>query len=102
MKVRNGFVSNSSSSSFVVRIDDINTDQLDKLFHHIDNIDLLKNVISVEYLSLLHKHDAWKLIRTQDFIIGETIQNNFPMDKFLKVIGIKESNVFWDENPFRL
>lgn len=102
MKIRNGFVSNSSSSSFVVRMSDLTTDQLDKIYHHLKYKSLLNDIVNSEILSLLKKSDQWKLTITSEFIIGETDMNNFPMDVFLKIIGIKEENVFWDNNPYRL
>lgn len=66
MKIRSGFVSNSSSSSFV----------LDKKYLTSDEINLIKNFeCEVEY---------WSIEEDEDFVRGFTSMDNGYLKEFIK------------------
>lgn len=88
MKIRTGFVSNSSSSSFVIN----------------------KNYLSAEQIVLIKNHseeglkfdipwaeDAWFIEETENYIKGNTFMDNFDMRRFLERIGVDMDCVEWDE-----
>jgi hypothetical protein len=72
MKTRQGFVSNSSSSSFVA----------------------VKSRLSELQLELIRKHrffageEAWYITEDDDFIKGKTCMDNFDMSDYLETIGV--------------
>ena len=85
MKIRNGFVSNSSSSSFVLKIDEISEDQLAMIWDHIElGRDLLE-------WQNYHDEDRWSIWITEDHVHGETSMDNFDMYEFLIKIGIDKT-----------
>ena len=71
MKIRVGFVSNSSSSSFSIRLKDINGKQLDQIIAH--SIDVDENEVR-----------------------GSTMMDNFDMSEFLKRIGVPDEVIRWE------
>ena len=79
MKKRNGFVSNSSSSSFIIKKEDINQLQLERLLDH---------SIYEKYGSI---DDAWIIDlgdENSKYIIGSTGMDNFDMSSFCFDNGI--------------
>jgi len=78
MKIRLGFVSNSSSSSFVVQLSKITAEQLEKILNHRE--------VSGEF-------DAWDLTKTKTEIEGTTNMDNFDMLEYLMEIGVKEEDI---------
>jgi len=88
MKIRNGFVSNSSSSSFIINKKDITVEQMDKIEDHIkyakDNFSQLSNA---------DEEWRWKIEDNKDTIILSTWMDNFSMDLFLNLIGIDENKI---------
>jgi len=90
MKIRNGFVSNSSSSSFIINKKDLSKDQINKIYNHADNLEE-NNDLEPD------KNDAWEITEDEYLIKGYTFMNNFDMEEYLEKIGINMSLVEWDD-----
>lgn len=110
MKIRNGYVSNSSSSSFVVLKDALSEKQIDMILAYQQWIDFfiglndwndenfegykqeeIKNVFSY------YDTDPWKIIDYADFIFGETSMDNFSMIDYFEFIKVPDNYVMWDD-----
>ena len=91
MKKRIGFVSNSSSSSFVIPLEDISAKQLRQIEHHGA---AAKNPYEP------HNHDAWyiEIDDDRDIVMGSTIMDNFDMYSYLRDrVKIKMDSVKWSD-----
>jgi len=91
MKKREGFVSNSSSSSFIIRKENLNDDQKGKIFNHIE---ASKGMIDIDYRD---EGDAWDIEEDEYIIKGSTWMDNFDMGEFLSRIGVSSKHIKWDE-----
>jgi len=81
MKTRTGFVSNSSSSSFVIRKRDLTCEQLDKLKKHGDLCD--------------HDYDVWKISEDGDWFEFSVSMDNFDLEKYAhKTVGVSRDHIF--------
>lgn len=93
MKHRNGFVSNSSSSSFVIKLTDITGDQLDKILNHATvGVDMNLDYADTDY---------WNVGVENGNVYGDTNMDNFSMNEFLDLIGVPASAVKWDQGQWR-
>lgn len=84
MKIRTGFVSNSSSSSFVIALKDL-TDEQVKLIMENDYKDQ-------EF------DDPWEIKMMETEIMGGTIMTNYSMEEFLEKIGVPSKVIKWDNS----
>lgn len=104
MKKRNGFVSNSSSSSFVVLKDAISDIQKDKILNCLDWIDTFiqedkenSDVENIKERFEYYDSDPWRIIEHNDYIFGETSMDNFSMYDYFDYIKIDQKFVKWDD-----
>lgn len=94
MKFRKGFVTNSSSSSFLIAKKNLTENQILAIRYHSELGDKLglEDAIS----------DYWDIDENKDFISGKTSMDNFSMSDFLKKIGINPNVINWSEYSFNI
>ena len=90
MKIREGFVSNSSSSSFIIKKKDLSYEQMDNIRNHIE----VGKRLGIEYAD---PEDAWTIHETDSEISGCTIIDNFRIEELFRAIGVKDENITWGE-----
>lgn len=83
MKVRFDFVTNSSSSSFVIAKSAITDEQKEKIF----NYQYYAQEIMFDF------EDCWQIDEDEYFIRGYTIMDNCEMQRFLELIGVPTTAV---------
>lgn len=92
MKTRNGFVSNSSSSSFVIQKANLTPYQIDQ----IKDYEFYAEKMGLEYWD----DGYWTVTETEDTIGASTIMDNFDFFEFLEKIGVKEEHIDKDSDPY--
>lgn len=91
MKIRNGFVSNSSSSSFVILKDQLTKTQISMIKNHITVSQALD-----DNWNFYDFTDSWSIEENEHYISGDCVMNNFPMDMYLDdIINIDLDYVHW-------
>ena len=81
MKIRNGFVSNSSSSSFVIAKTALSEEQIEKL---------------LEYNESEDNWDGWHIEEEEFFIRGTTIMDNDSIGPFIDSLNIPPKSIHFD------
>lgn len=88
MKLRIGFVTNSSSSSFTIAKSNLADDQIEKIKNYFE---------AAKEAGMNDFDDSWDINETNFNINGFTCMDNGDMNKFLKLIGINRDIVEWED-----
>ena len=88
-KYRTSFVTNSSSSSFVISKFELTPRQVERIKNHKDDMK--------DYDQWCGESDAWTIKETETTISGYTDMDNFPMWDFLEDIGVADNLIIWRE-----
>ena len=123
MKIRIGFVSNSSSASFCIPAYKLTEKQIDKIRNHFayakeqvrwyqdrsypgrrkdsDRCHYLKSSLgwwppgSKSPVYQCKTRDMWEIFREDGYLCGGTNMTNFRMSSFLKAIGVSSDHIYW-------
>jgi hypothetical protein len=90
MKTRNGFVSNSSSSSFIIRKENLTEEQKYMIHNHYKAAYELVKEQEIDDFQYCNEYDSWSIDESEKYIYASTIMDNFPLGKFLEMIGVTE------------
>lgn len=88
MKLRIGFVTNSSSSSFTIARSDLTDEQIEKIKNYFE---------AAKEVGMNDFDDLWDIYETNFNINGFTCMDNGDMWKFLRLIGVDRNNVEWED-----
>lgn len=89
MKIRLGFVSNSSSASFVIYKRYLTPSQIFAIKNHYLDYSFIRNGCM---------NDRWNIHEDEYEIRGSTSMNNFSMRDFFEKIGVNEEHVKWGDD----
>jgi hypothetical protein len=95
MKIRTSYVSNSSSSSFVINKKYLSQDQIDKIIYYADfaEIGFERGDIELEYFD---SEPVWEIEEKEDTIEGSTWMDNFDMNYYLMhIVRVDPFRVKW-------
>lgn len=94
MKIRLDFVTNSSSSSFIISKFCLSDDQIEGIRNH---------ALVAEKLNLKYYEDSWSIDENNKSITGDTSMDNFSMREFLiDILKINPKVIQWNEYGFYL
>jgi hypothetical protein len=108
MKTRQGFVSNSSSSSFVIDRKFLSPFQIEQIKDHIHVATQLLNKQKYKRrnewddeekpsydFGIINDYNAWEILDYEDETVlrGRADMDNFDMFEFLKAIGVNEEYI---------
>jgi len=87
MKIRNGYVGNSSSCSFIIDKKFLTQTQIYGIINHGE----IGKELGIEYYD-----ETWQIWDKDDMLVGDTGMDNFSMEELCEKLGIPKEAIEWD------
>ena len=96
-KIRGGFVSNSSSSSFIISLDELTQKQISAIKNHTEYAKMKDWYNSSNEDNYCGISDPWVIYETDNTLEGNAICDNFDMQVFLSNLHVDNKLIKWGE-----